>query len=192
MLHERIMRGSTYSKTRRIKSAFFAVTSKGNEEKDIFGSKKDREYFLHYLKIAAGRYDAAVHAYCLMSNHYQLLLEMPLGNLSQLMDHIKGAYTEYVNVKQKRGGSFFQGRYEAIVVEADKYVKEISRQIHLNPVTAGIVKKPEEFTWSSYNSYVGKELCPGWLTIDFILGYFDKKKSTAQEKYREFVELMIG
>ncbi len=79
-----------------------------------------------------------------MNNHYHILLETPLGNLSQIMRHINGAYTTYINVKRKRAGHLFQGRYKAILVEADEYAKELSRYIHLNPVRAGIVEKPEE------------------------------------------------
>lgn len=172
--------------------AYYHVTSRGNEQKDIFKNKKDRERFLYYLETASERYGAVIHAYCLMSNHYHLLLETPLGNLSQIMRHINGAYTTYFNVKRKRAGHLFQGRYKAILVEADEYAKELSRYIHLNPVRAGIVEKPEEFTWSSYNSYTGKKGRPEWLSTDFILGYFGKKKSSAARKYRQFVEAMIG
>jgi len=172
--------------------AYYHVTSRGNEQKDVFNSRKDRERFLYYLETATERYGAAIHAYCLMSNHYHLLLETPRGNLSQIMRHINGAYTTYFNVKRKRVGHLFQGRYKAILIEADEYAKELSRYIHLNPVRAGMVERPEAFTWSSYNRYIGKEKSPEWLKTDFMLGYFDKKESSARKKYRQFVELMIG
>lgn len=172
--------------------AFYHVTSRGNEQKDIFRSKKDRERFLHYLETATGRYGAAVHAYCLMGNHYHILLETPLGNLSQIMRHINGAYTTYFNVKRKRAGHLFQGRYKAILVDADEYAKELSSYIHLNPVRSGMAEKPEEYTWSSYKYYVGKAKHPAWLKTDFILGYFDMKESSAQKKYYRFVEIVIG
>lgn len=171
--------------------AYYHVTSRGNEQKDIFKSTIDRERFLHYLETSTQRYGAAIHAYCLMNNHYHILLETPLGNLSQIMRHINGAYTTYINVKRKRAGHLFQGRYKAILVEADEYAKELSRYIHLNPVRAGIVEKPEEFIWSSYNSYIGNKESQKWLSTDFILGYFDTKKSSAAKNYRQFVEGMI-
>lgn len=101
--------------------AFYHVTSLGNEQKDVFKSRRDREQFLNYLESAVVRYGAVVHSYCLMSNHYHLLLETPSGNLSQVMRHINGAYTTYFNVKRKRIGHLFQGRYKAILVEADAY-----------------------------------------------------------------------
>ena len=90
--------------------AFYHVTSRGNEQKDVFKNQKDREKFLEYLESATERYGAVVHAYCLMSNHYHLLLETPAGNLSQIMRHINGAYTTYFNVKRKRAGHLFKGR----------------------------------------------------------------------------------
>ncbi len=165
--------------------AFYHVTSRGNEQKAIFRSRKDREQFLSYLESAVVRYGAEIHAYCLMDNHYHLLVETPAGNLSQIMRHINGAYTTYFNVKRKRSGHLFQGRYKAILVEADKYATELSRYIHLNPVRAGIVAKPEEYEWSSYRQLIGMAEARIWLTTKFILGYF--RGSRAREDYRKFV-----
>jgi len=116
--------------------AFYHVTSRGNEQKDVFKSQRDREKFLDYLATATERYGAVIHVYCLMSNHYHLLLETPAGNLSQIMRHINGAYTTYFNIKRKRSGHLFQGRFKAILVEADEYATELSRFIHLNPIRA--------------------------------------------------------
>ncbi|WP_298273064.1 transposase [Geobacter sp.] len=172
--------------------AYYHVTSRGNEQKDIFKSRKDREKFLSYLESATERYGAVIHAFCLMSNHYHLLLETPAGNLSQIMRHINGAYTTYFNVKRKRAGHLFQGRYKAILVEADEYAAELSRYIHLNPVRAGIVTQPEEYRWSSHRSFIGHGAMPSWLKTDFILGYFGKRASEARKKYRTFVEGLIG
>jgi len=167
--------------------AFYHVTSRGNEQKPVFKSKKDREKFLEYLESATERYGALIHAFCLMDNHYHLLLETPHGNLPQIMHHINGAYTTYFNTKWKRSGHLFQGRYHSILVEKDAYAEEISRYIHLNPVRAGIVKRPGECAWSSYNYYVGVKKAPEWLHRDHILAYFGKKLADAQEKYKKFV-----
>jgi REP element-mobilizing transposase RayT len=171
--------------------AFYHVTSRGNEQKDVFKSKKDREKFLEYLESATKRYGAGIHAYCLMSNHYHLLLETPAGNLAQIMRHINGAYTTYFNVKRKRAGHLFQGRYKAILVEADEYATELSRYIHLNPVRVGIVGKPEGYQWSSYRSYIGQCTAADWLKTEFILGYFGRKAADAKNKYRKFVEDLL-
>lgn len=170
--------------------AFYHVTARGNEQKDIFKSMKDREKFLSYLESAAVRYGAVIHAYCLMSNHYHLLLETPRGNLSQIMQHINSSYTTYYNVKRKRAGHLLQGRYKAILADADEYAKELSRYIHLNPVRVGIVQLPEEYPWMSYRYYIG-EKPPAWLTTDFILGYFGRKVQQAQGQYRDFVHDMV-
>lgn len=171
---------------------FYHVTSRGNEQKEIFKSDKDREQFISYLESASSRYGAVVHGYCLMNNHYHLLLETPSGNLSEIMRHINGAYTTYFNVKRKRAGHLFQGRYKAILVDADEYAKELSRYIHLNPVRAGITEKPVEYAWSSYKAYIGIGKKPEWLKTEFILNYFDEKRTKAQKGYEQFVSIMIG
>jgi putative transposase len=172
--------------------AFYHVTSRGNEKKDVFKSRRDREKFLAYLESATERYGAVIHAYCLMDNHYHLMVETPAGNLSQIMQHINGAYTTYYNIKRKRAGHLFQGRFKAILVEADEYAAELTRYIHLNPVRAGIVERPELYPWSSYRYYIGQSLSPAWLRTDFVLGSFAKKTAGAWRKYREFAEDLIG
>lgn len=166
--------------------AYYHVTSRGNEQKEIFKSRRDREKFLSYLESAAERYGAVIHVFCLMSNHYHLLLETPEGNLSQIMRHVNGAYTTYFNVKRKRSGHLFQGRYKAILIEADEYATELSRYIHLNPVKVGIVAKPEEYEWSSYRQYTGLTGAQAWLKTGFILGFFKNK-----DAYRQYVEDVI-
>lgn len=171
--------------------AFYHVTSRGNEQKSIFKSQRDRTKFFEYLDSAAKRYDAVIHAFCLMDNHYHLLMETPSGNLPQIMRHINGAYTTYFNVKRARSGHLFQGRYKAILVEIDEYAKELSRYIHLNPVRAKITKTPEQYEWSSYQFYTGVKASPEWLYRDFILGYFGSKVSIAQKRYRDFVNVLL-
>ena len=172
--------------------AFYHITSRGNEQKAVFKNKRDRTKFLEYLESASERYSAVIHAYCMMDNHYHLLLETPSGNLSQIMRHINGAYTIYFNVKRDRSGHLFQGRYKAILVDRDEYAKELSRYIHLNPVRAKIVELPEEYEWSSYMFFIGKKKKPEWLYTDFILSYFGRKRSSAEKEYQRFVNLIIG
>jgi REP element-mobilizing transposase RayT len=171
--------------------AFYHITSRGNERKNIFKNEYDFKKFLEYLEAANKRYRAVIHSYCLMSNHYHLLIETPLGNLSQIVRHINGSYTTYFNTKRQRAGHLFQGRYKAILIEADEYAGELSRYIHLNPVRAGIANNPEEYRWSSYQNYIGKK-SDKWLTTDFILGYFGGKGSTAFKKYGSFVKSLIN
>lgn len=172
--------------------AYYHVTARGNERKDVFKSERDRVKFLEYLESATVRYGAVIHAYCLMNNHYHLLLETPSGNLSQVMQHINGAYTNYFNTKRKRSGHLFQGRYKAILVEADEYAMELSRYIHLNPVRVGTTAMPDGHRWSSYSDYIGQREAPKWLKMKFILGLFGGSNAAGQKKYRIFVEEVIG
>ncbi|MEJ2642295.1 MAG: transposase [Desulfosarcinaceae bacterium] len=171
--------------------AFYHVTSRGNERKAIFRSRGDREQFLGYLESTTDRYGALIHAYCLMGNHYHLFIETPLGNLSRIMQHINGAYTMYFNTKRKRSGHLFQGRYKAILVEADEYATALSRYIHLNPVRAGLEPAPAAYEWSSYQYYTIKPKAPEWLQRGFILGYFHEDKKKAMKLYRAFVEPIL-
>ena len=168
--------------------ACYHITSRGNERKSIFKSLADKEKFLFYLESATRRYDAIIHAYCLMGNHYHLLLETPTGNLSQIMRHINGAYTTYFNKKRQRAGHLLQGRFKAILVDMDEYCKELSRYIHLNPIRAKMIDNLHDYRWSSYLDYIGNRNPPAWLERNFILGYFGKKPSIAQKNYREFIE----
>ncbi|MBN2060037.1 MAG: transposase, partial [Deltaproteobacteria bacterium] len=172
--------------------AFYHITARGNEQQDIFRNNKDRERFLGYLESASERYKAIIHTYCLMDNHYHILLQTPAGNLSQIMHHINGAYTNYFNTKRKRAGHLFQGRYKALLVDIDEYAQELSRYIHLNPAKAGMVEKPEEYKWSSYQDYIGFNKSPDWLFTDFVLSLFDRELSVARKQYRKFVESMVN
>jgi len=172
--------------------AFYHITSRGNERKEIFETDIDREKFLSYLESATRRYGAVIHVWCLMKNHYHLLLETPAGNLSEIMRHINGAYTTYFNIKRKRSGHLLQGRYKAILVEADVYAQELSRYIHLNPVRIGAVAKAADYRWSSYRDYISLREAPEWLQRNFILNYFGGASAEGEKKYRKYVEEAIG
>ena len=171
--------------------AFYHVTSRGNERKTIFSDAWDLEKFLSFLESAVERHGALVHAYSLMGNHYHLLLETPNANLSRIMRDINSSYSTYFNIKWKRSGHLFQGRYKAILVESDAYAAELSRYIHLNPVRAKMCEAPEEYPWMSYKFYTeGNE--PSWLTTGFILGYFGLSTAQARLNYRHYIHDMLG
>ena len=172
--------------------AFYHVTSRGNERKAIFRNDRDRDKFLSYLESAHERYGGIIHVYCLMDNHYHLLLETPRGNLSEILHHINGAYTTYFNIKRQRSGHLFQGRYRAILVEKDAYCQELSRYIHLNPLRGGMVKDLIRYPWTSYPYYIGLKEKPFWLETGYILGYFGQEKRRAQRKYKGYVEEAVG
>ena len=154
------------------KGAFYHVISRGNNREETFLDDTDRKQFLKYLKEQTLRYGIKIHAWCLMSNHYHLVVETPLGNLSKTMQSLNTSYTVYFNHRHRKVGHLFQGRYKAVLVQADEYLHCLSRYIHLNPVRANIVKDPGEYRWSSYKSYISKEEEQEFLTTEFILGMF--------------------
>jgi len=123
-----------------------------------------------------------------MDNHYHLLLQTPSGNLSRIMHHINASYTGYFNRTHRRAGHLFQGRYKGILVEPDSYAMELSRYIHLNPVRSEIVKKSEEYRWSSCQYYLDASRKPQWLDTDIILSYFGNVKSQRIQQYRVFIQ----
>ena len=168
--------------------AFYHVTSRGNERKSIYQADRDYERFIGYLESATERYGANIHCFCLMTNHYHLLLETPRGNLQSILHHINTGYTNYFNAKKRRSGHLFQGRYRAILVEKDLYALELSRYIHLNPVRAGILKDPIQYLWSSYSSYCSKKNKWDWLQRGFILAQVSKKIGNAIRGYRDYVQ----
>ncbi|GBD98979.1 chromosomal replication initiation protein [bacterium BMS3Abin07] len=123
-----------------------------------------------------------------MTNHYHLLVETPYPNLSNAIQWLNVSYATYFNKKHQRKGHLFQGRFKAILIEADEYPGQLSRYIHLNPVRAGMVITPGEYQWSSYPAFTGKAKASNWLQTEWILSYFDKKKKSAMKKYKNFVE----
>lgn len=167
--------------------AFHHVMSRGNEQHSIYRCRSDRLQFLTYLESATNRYGAVVHCYCLMDNHYHLLIETPVGNLAQIMRHINGAYTSYFNARHRRVGHLFQGRYRSVLVDADAYCLALSRYIHLNPVKDGLVKKPADYEWSSYRSYLHRKPVFVWLRTSFLLALIGNSRNGC-EGYREYVE----
>ncbi|SPF44950.1 transposase (fragment) [Syntrophobacter sp. SbD1] len=135
--------------------AFYHVTARGNERWKIFFMKKDYDKFKEYIEAAEINFGFILHAYVLMTNHYHLIVETPQKNLGRIMHYLNSSYTTYVNIKRKRNGHLFQGRYKAILVDKDNYLLELSRYVHLNPVRANMTQKPEDYPYSSYRSYVG-------------------------------------
>ena len=167
--------------------AFYHVTSRGNDRNRIFFNKTDYEKFKAYLEEGINKFGYRLHAYVLMSNHYHLLLETPNANLSKIMHYLNGSYTAYINKKRDRSGHLFQGRFKAILIQKDSYLLELSRYIHLNPVKAGMVEKPQDYIYSSYKSYIEvKE--DSIVNRELILSMISKKRKEAFSKYRAFVE----
>jgi len=172
--------------------AFYHIIQRGNERGKIFTSDSDRERFLNYLEDLNIRYRIIFHTYCLMDNHYHLLIETPEANLIKAMHSLSTSYTTYFNKRNKRSGHLFQGRYKSILIQADEYLHHLSRYIHLNPVRANLVRDPEEYRWSSYGFFISKVKTPTWLKTDFILCCFDKDTQKARALYKHFVLEGIG
>ena len=167
--------------------AFYHVTARGNERRKIFFSKRDYDKFREYLAEGRDKYGFKLHAYVLMTNHYHLLIETPEKNLSKLMHHINSSYTTYINVKRKRSGHLFQGRYKAIVIDKDSYLLELSRYLHLNPVRVNMAEKPEDYIYSSYSSYI-TDREDGLVSRSEILKMLSENQSEARQRYKTFVE----
>ena len=172
--------------------ACYHVFSRGNQKQPIFLSDDDKFFFLKCLREAHEKYKVIVHVYCLMPNHYHLILETPLGNLSNMMHFLNTAYTIYFNTKHKRSGHLFQGRYKSILIEAKSYAQELSKYIHLNPVRSEIAELPEQYPWSSYEYYRGTATPGKWLEPTLILNLFGEHPEEARRAYIEFVMGGIG
>lgn len=167
--------------------ALYHVTSRGNGREAIYWDDDDRLAFLGVVGEVCERFNWVVHAYCLMDNHYHLLVETPEGNLAKGMRQLNGVYTQTFNRQHGRVGHVFQGRYKAILVERETYLLELARYIVLNPVRAQMVRSAKEWPWSSYRATAGQAPAAPWLQTDWILSAFGQRKGEATERYREFV-----
>lgn len=172
--------------------AVYHVTSRGNARKPIFKDDADRESFLDAAYKVNSRYNWLCHAYCLMSNHYHLVIETPDGNLSKGMRQLNGVYTQLFNKRHNRVGHIFQGRYKAILVQKESHLLEVCRYVALNPVRARLVKNAGDWEWSSYRGTAGIDRQHPMLTTDWVLGQFGTGKKVAIRRYSEFVAAGIG
>ena len=168
-------------------NALYHVMSRGNGGENIFIEDADKLAFLELFEELLTRYDVICYSYCLMDNHYHLLIETPKANLSQIMRGLNGRYTKYFNKTFQRMGHVFQGRYKAIIVQKDSYLLELSRYIVLNPVRAGLTNNPEDYTWSSYCASIGQSFCPEWLAVDNSLAAFHNQRKEAIRLYQKYV-----
>lgn len=167
--------------------AIYHVTGRGNAHQAIFEDDADRFAFFAVLTGALERYGWLCHAYCLMDNHYHLMVETPDGNLARGMARLNGLYTQRFNRRHERIGHLFQGRYKAILVERESYLLELCRYLVLNPVRAGLVRRAAAYRWSSYRATAGDEPAPRFLTTDWVLSQFATRLGHARERYAAFV-----
>jgi len=168
--------------------ALYHITSRGNARENIFQDDDDRRVFLDLLDRSCKRHAWVCHAYCLMPNHYHLLIETSQPTLSKGMKYLNGIYTQRCNRRHDRVGHVFQGRFKAILVDTETYLLELSRYIVLNPVRAKLVPSAENWPWSSYRATAGLATSHPCLTVDWVLSEFGKAKRVAHERYRVFVQ----
>ena len=167
--------------------AVYHLTGRSNGRQKIFLGEADRELFLDTLNRVVSRYDWICHGYCLMTNHYHLLVETPRGNLAIGMRQLNGTYTQSFNRHHKRTGRLFQGRYKAILLEQETYLLELCRYTVLNPVRVKAAGWAGAWKWSSYRATAGLVKVPGFLSVNWLLRQFSRHRPTAQQRYRAFV-----
>jgi REP element-mobilizing transposase RayT len=171
--------------------AFWHVTSRGNERKDIFREDRDRLLFLSLLAAAVKRFRWRLHEYCLMTNHYHLVIETPFRTLAKGMHWLNSEYVRIFNKRYERVGHLFQGRYKGILVDEQNYLDEVRRYTVLNPVRAGMIADPAEYRWSSYRAHAGLELIPEWLYSEWLFDLHTERPK-CHEMYRDYVTAKIG
>lgn len=169
-----------------LSGGIYHVIFRGNGGQDVFLTEADRYRFYLLLQEGTHRFGYRIHAFCLMTNHIHLALQVGDIPLSRAMQNLSFRYTRWINWREKRSGHLFQGRYKAVLVDGESYLLELVRYIHLNPVRAGMVASPEEYSWSGHRAYLGKEILP-WLTTDWMFAQFGKSATMARAAYLTFV-----
>jgi REP element-mobilizing transposase RayT len=160
---------------------------RGNGGQDIFFEEDDRTHLEALVSEGVNRFGHRIHAYCWMNNHIHLAVQVAEEPLAKIMQNLAFRYTRWQNKRLTRTGHLFQGRYKAILVDADSYLLELVRYIHLNPVRAGVVQDPADYPWSGHCAYLGNNR-HGWLSTDWVLSRFAKRVTTARQLYRHFIE----
>lgn len=171
--------------------AHYHVTSRGVEQRDIYLDRRDRRVRLRLIRDTVDRFNWRLHAFVLMGNHDHLFLETPEANLSSGMQFLNGRYAGYFNHRRRRTGHLFQGRFHSQLVETDVHYREVSRYIHLNPVRAGIVDRPEAWEWGSYPGYHDSRRVLDWIVYSSVLMEFGSRNLRARAHYRKYVRAGI-
>ncbi|MGH7251326.1 MAG: REP-associated tyrosine transposase [Nitrospiraceae bacterium] len=172
--------------------ALYHLTARGNARQPIFQDDTDRQQFLELLGRETLQQRWRCSAYCLMDNHYHLLVETPEANLSRGMRRLNASYTQRFNRRHGRVGHVLQGRFKSLLVEKESYLLELCRYLVLNPVRAAMVETAADWRWSSYRATVGDEPAPPWLDAAGVLVLFAPEPKAARRAYRQFVQAGIG
>ncbi|MEQ1763222.1 MAG: transposase [Pyrinomonadaceae bacterium] len=174
-----------------VEGGLYHVIARGNDRQDIFHSHEDRLKFLSLLAKQKARSPFFVYAFCLMTNHIHLLLERQIDTVGNLMQRVLGGYSRYYNRKYKHVGHVFQARHKSILCQRDRYLAELVRYIHLNPVRAGMVKQPEDHPYSSHREYLGLAE-PGLADVDPVLRLFGSHRMAARSAFVAYVMRGMG
>ena len=161
--------------------------NRGHRREAIVADDRDSQQFISYLSRMAGQFNVLVHGYCLMTNHYHLILETPEGNLSRALQWLNVSYAAYYNRRHHYAGHLFQGRFKSVLVDAGDYLEALSRYIHLNPVRAGIASRAWDYAWSSSRYFVGSQNPPDWLETNRILAGFGRSTIASKQSYRAYL-----
>jgi REP element-mobilizing transposase RayT len=169
--------------------AWHHVMNRGIDRATVFRNDDDRRIFFECLAAATHRYKLQVHAYCLLGNHFHLLLFSESGLLSGGMRFLLGRFTQRINYRDGRDGPIFRGRFASVTIEGDAHLVRASRYIHRNPIEAGLVREAWDWPWSSASAYIGLTAPPDWLATAAILEMFGAHRQ--QQEYRAFLEAEI-
>jgi putative transposase len=193
-LHHQFLRTPPMTRPLRLEfpGAVYHVTACGDGREPIVLDDEDRQSFLDRLGQEVIQQGWRLYAFCLMGNHYHLLVETPEANLARGMQRLNGIYTQASNSRHHRVGHVLQGRYKAILVDRDAYLLELCRYVVLNPVRARLVEDPAEWPWSSYAATAGEAPVPEWLAADAVLGLLQSDGVAARRSYVRFVAQGIG
>jgi len=169
--------------------AWYHVMNRGRRGETTFDDGHDYQVFVELLKESSEMWNIRVAAYCLMANHYHILVQTPDANIARCMRHINGVYTQRFNRRHLCDGQLFRGRYKSILVSGDSYLLQLLRYIHRNPVKAGIAGKPDDYTWSSHKGYLSVAKKWNWLHKEFIFPLLTKDRKEWVKEYRQFVSI---
>ena len=172
--------------------AVYHVTSKGSDGQIVFGDADDRGVFLNVLDNVVARFGWLIHSYVLMDDHYDLVVEVPEGNLSKGMRQLNGVYTQHVNRRHAQEGPIFHGRFKSILLEKKNYLLPVCRHVVTDPVRLKSAVNFSSYKWSSYRALAGQVKAPTFLHKADVLNYFGKRENDAQRKYREYVKKGVG
>ncbi|MDY0362888.1 MAG: transposase [Desulforegulaceae bacterium] len=167
--------------------AWYHIMNRGRRGEDIFSDKRDYEVFINLLKETAEQWNVKITAYCLMSNHYHILLQTPEGNLSRSMRHLNGIYTQRYNKMHGYDGQLFRGRYKSILVDEETYLLQLLKYIHKNPLKAKLVENIDDYPWSSHNSYLSNKKDHDWLNKEFVFSRLHRDKRKWKNEYKKLM-----